>query len=101
MIYYHSTAFLCSGPNLNSPQSGENDYVDPTLGVSDITLNSRRPSADVTLTANVDNVVEGNETFRLEISTTTTLPAGNFLQRTLTVTINDTTGTCRLMRSVD
>ena len=77
--------------SINSLKPGANDYVDPTIGVGSITIRQGRPS-QVTLTANVDNVAEGNETFRVEVSTTTTLPAGHFLQSALTVTINDTTG---------
>ena len=72
---------------------GGNDYIDPLLSGDTITLRSTRPSVELGFTANSDNLVEGNETFRLDLELTSgSLPSGQFLQSPLNVLIIDTTG---------
>ena len=71
---------------------GGNDYADPIPSGGTIILRSTRPSVDLTLTANSDNLVEGNETFRLDLEPTSPLSSGQFLQSPLNVVIMDTTG---------
>ena len=70
-----------------------NDYISPIGNGSTITIRSATPSTDLTFTANSDNMVEGNETFRLNLELGSgTLSSGQFLQSTLNVIIVDTTG---------
>ena len=72
---------------------GGNDYISPILSGSTITLRSTRPSVELGFTANSDNLVEGNETFRLDLELTSgSLSSGQFLQSPLNVLIMDTTG---------
>ena len=72
---------------------GGNDYVNPIPSGGTITLRSTRPSAELTFTANSDNLVEGNETFRLDLELASrSLSSGQFLQSSLNVLIMDTTG---------
>ena len=71
----------------------ENDYISPIGNGSTITIRGATPSTDLTFTANSDNMVEGNETFRLDLELGSgTLSSGQFLQSTLNVLIVDTTG---------
>ena len=70
-----------------------NDYISPIGNGSTITIRGATPSTDLTFTANSDNMVEGNETFRLDLELGSgTLSSGQFLQSTLNVLIVDTTG---------
>ena len=70
-----------------------NDYISPIENGSTITIRRATPSMDLTFTANSDNMVEGNETFRLGLELDSgTLSSGQFLQSTLNVLIVDTTG---------
>ena len=69
------------------------DYVSPIGNGSTITTRGATPSTDFTFMANSDNMVEGNETFRLDLELGSgTLSSGQFLQSTLNVLIVDTTG---------
>ena len=75
---------------------GGNDYTNPIPSGATITLRSTRPSVELTLTANSDNLVEGNETFRLDLELASgSLSSGQFLQSPLNVVIMDTTGGIR------
>ena len=70
-----------------------NDYISPIGNGSTITIRRATPSTDLTFTANSDNMVEGNETFRLNLELGSgALSSGQFLQSTLNVLIVDTTG---------
>ena len=71
-----------------------NDYISPIGNGSTITIRrGATPSTDLTFTANSDNMVEGNETFRLNLELGSgALSSGQFLQSTLNVLIVDTTG---------
>ena len=70
-----------------------NDYIDPIPSEETIILRPTRRSAELTLTANSDNLVEGNETFRLDLELDSgSLSSGQFLQSPLNVLIIDTTG---------
>ena len=72
---------------------GGNDYTNPIPSGATITLRSTRPSVELTFTANSDNLVEGNETFRLDLELAFgSLSSGQFLQSPLNVVIMDTTG---------
>ena len=72
---------------------GGNDYIDPIPSEDTIILRQARPSAELTFTANSDNLVEGNETFRLDLELASgSLSSGQFLQSPLNVLIIDTTG---------
>ena len=71
-----------------------NDYISPIGNGSTITIRrGATPSTDLTFTANIDNMVEGNETFHLDLELGSgTLSSGQFLQSTLNVLIVDNTG---------
>ena len=69
------------------------DYINPIPSGGTIILRSTRPSVELTFTANSDNLVEGNETFRLDLELASgSLSSGQFLQSPLNVLIMDTTG---------
>ena len=69
------------------------DYISPIGNGSTITIRRVTPSIELIFTANSDNMVEGNETFRLDLELGSgTLSPGQFLQSTLNVLIVDTTG---------
>ena len=70
-----------------------NDYISPIGNGSTIAIRRATPYTDLTFTANSDNLVEGNETFRLDLELGSgTLSSGQFLQSTLNVLIVDNTG---------
>ena len=72
---------------------GGNDYINPIPSGGTITLRPTRPSAELAFTANSDNLVEGNETFRLDLELASgSLSSGQILKSPLNVLIMDTTG---------
>ena len=79
----YSTSFSVSLPATHTP--GDSDYTAPTM----ITINSGSTSQTVTVMAEIDSVIENNETFTLSLSKDDT--AVNVMPQSATVTITDQT----------